>query len=172
MAPASPANAGAIVACNPNGHIRVAHYLTAANNDYELFAHNCLEDTTAVDGSHFINSRTHWHCTRNGVAWDGCRLNSRLEVQYYSSLGWLAFDRTVNDMSEPGGSYTCTMDSSDNNLGFFDDSNTRFSYQTNSNPTSLLRGAAKDPDNARFCLADGTTQLVDVTNSVSGTYQL
>jgi len=174
LAPASPAGAVSykIVACNPNGHIQVAWYDAPGSGvKYRMYAHNCLEDYTAVNGDHFINSRTHWHCTRNGASWDGCRVNDTLEVQHYAG-GWVSFARTANDMSEPGGGYTCTMDSTDNNLGFFDDSNTRTSFQTNSNPTDLLRGAAVDPDNMRFCLADGTTVVRDVTDSVSGTYQL
>jgi hypothetical protein len=162
LIPTGPASAAdTVVACNPSGHIRIAHYLTAGGNDYELFTHNCL----GVDNSSLYpyRARVHWHCTRNGVAWDGCRINTELTVQGYTGA-WLDYSTTVNDVSSPGGSYD-----PNSGAGWFDDSTTYVSFNTNACGVQI-RGASHDPDNARFRLADGTTKLVDVTNSVSGTY--
>jgi hypothetical protein len=168
IVPASPAAAGTVIACNQLGHIRVSHYTTAAGNYYEILAHNCLEEN-AVAGEHWYNSRTHWHCLRNDVSWDGCRINSRLAVQkYISGTGWSTNSITEKDVTNPTTTANCTGGFS--NGGFFSDSTTEESYQTYFD--GLIRGVATDPDNVRFCLADGTSVVVDVTDSVSEQFQI
>lgn len=161
-APARAAQLGTPVACA--GHTLVASYTTGSNNTYQMFAHNCVDDLVGE-----YKARTHWHCYRNGASWDGCRVNARLIVQFFSGGSWQDSSATIQDVSNPGGGSTCTADSTDNNLGFFSDSSTSVSLANDFVGGTLIRGAAKDPDNMRFCLADGSTVLRDVTNSVSGT---
>jgi hypothetical protein len=158
---------GTVIACNPNGHMVVASR-TINGNVYELLVHNCLEDTVDSFG-HWYNTRTHFHCRRNGVAWQGCRVNSHLTLQEYHS-GWQDTPTDDNDATFPNTQvYACKLDHS--NPGFFADSQTatapEFANYAFPNGT-LIRGAAKDPDNMRFCYADGSWQILDVVSSVSG----
>jgi hypothetical protein len=84
---APPAQAGTVIACN--GHRQIAFHETAGGNRYQLFAHNCIDDTLSL-GSHWYQARTHWHCYRNGSPYDGCRLNTRLTIQTFSLIsGWV-----------------------------------------------------------------------------------
>lgn len=159
---AVPSSTQAVVACA--GHVVTASYTTAGGNLYQMQNHNCGD--ADVNSS---NARTHWHCLRNGASWDGCRVNTELLVQFFSTGGiWTDATQTSKTIANPGGSYTCN--GSGSNPGFFQDSTTSTSYPFDFANGTLLRGAAKDPDNARFCLADGSTVIRDVTNSVSGTW--
>jgi hypothetical protein len=161
---APPAQAGTVIACN--GHRQIAFHETAGGNRYQLFAHNCIDDTLSL-GSHWYQARTHWHCYRNGSPYDGCRLNTRLTIQTFSLIsGWVDETSTYTDVSNPGGSYSCAG-SGGPNTGFFTNSSTLESVSFNPNAGERIRGAGIDPDNMRFCLADGSTVLKDVTNSVS-----
>lgn len=156
MLSATPAQA-AVVACAP--HTFIASHTTSGGNDYLLQAHMCGDRD--INSS---NARAHWHCSRNGFPWDGCRINTELLVQYYNN-GWLDAPQTSKTIANPGGSYNCST-----GAGFFIDSTTSTSHPFDFVDDSLLRGAAKDPDNMRFCLADGSTVVKDVTNSVSLTW--
>lgn len=139
-------------------HTSQASYTTSTPVTYRLIAHVCLEDS----GVNW-RSRAHYHCTRDGQPWDGCRLNYWL-VTDYRPLDVNPFEEnTVTRVyhAQPGGPSTCDGDSS--NAGYFSDSSPQWNgwweYHVNIRAASI-------GDQVRFCLANATTRLEDITTVV------
>lgn len=150
VAQAPPAHAY-ITGCS--GHLIQAQHVTAAGNVYRLEGHLCLEVGPQSGNSLANNTRWHGHCTRNGVSWQGCRVNTELVVEFQvSGGGWQDRGSTAFEITEP-------------NSGYFANSNTRVSFADYFADETVVRAKAEDPDNMRFLLADGTTVLKDMLDA-------
>lgn len=158
---APPAKAD-ILACGP--HTTIAAHTTAGGNVYDLEVHLCLdyEPTPGSPGYSTANTRAHWHCERNNVAWDGCRVNAELVVEKLNAPGWQDIGSTAFSITEP-------------NSGYFANSQTRVSFRsgiiTCGPPCPQIRAKVEDPDNMRFLLADGTSVLKDTADAAGPAYQ-
>jgi hypothetical protein len=147
---AQVAPANYITGCS--GHILQAWHTTAAGNIYRMKGHLCLEVGPQSGNSLAINTRWHGHCTRNDVAWDGCRVNTELVVEVLTQAGWQDRGATAFSITEPSS-------------GYFANSQTRVSFADYFADETHVRAKAEDPDNMRFLLADGTTVLKDMSDA-------
>lgn len=148
----APPAAAYIAGCS--GHqTQAVHTTTPGGNVYRLEGHVCIDIGPQSGNSLAVNTRWHGHCTRNGVAWDGCRVNTQLVVEFFvSGSGWQDDGSTDFDITEP-------------NSGYFANSQTRVSFAAYFADEIHVRGKAEDPDNMRFLLADGTTVLKDMADA-------
>jgi hypothetical protein len=138
-----------------SGYATVAFYQTAGGNNYWMTENQCIG--TSSGNTTFHQSVSHAKCYRNGVLWDGCRIDTTVGVQAQTySGGWTTRTGGSADWHFPIGAY-------------FSDSGTTFGPFVEVDPVffAAVRTAENWSGVVRFLLADGTTHLSSVDTRLS-----
>lgn len=142
-----------------SGHQLIKQYTTAGGNTYRMDAHLALGFNDASGGGHGWHARVHYHCTRNGAVWDGCRIQTRISIQRLISGGiWQVQGSSSTDYQ----SYPQPFED------WFSNSNTLTSTSIiYGQGQATIRAIIHEPDAVRFRLADGTTALFDAISGAT-----
>jgi hypothetical protein len=144
------------IAKSCTGEEEVASYLTAAGNYYALRNNTCAALYAIGSDYYTVEGITRYTCYRNGLSWDGCRVDGYVQVQWRTegTSQWYVHSSVYFHVPD---------------TGYVSNTGRLSSGHLTDNEYMVVRGKGQG-NNVRFLLADGTTVLVPVADNWSGEY--